>query len=267
MARKRKPAVSSYERRQWLEELEKGKGITQIASDAGRDIRVVKHHIDIALQEREVTRARHDFLVGRLEQHQEDLLNDVRRIRSRVMQFPPHNLEPDDILERKVHDGFKEHIRHVLLKDLREGLQSFHNLVGEYDEMRRKFEKKLLAKEKKLVSTLPQGLILYPWTPRIMEVLDAGGDSGLPYAENKQEDGTYMPSWGAYKLTKSSITKTDLDMVLKAHRKLTSELERYKPLVQEHRLRHAELVGPIAEKLDVISVKRWVPGRCQYCPF
>ena len=267
MARKRKPAVSSYERRQWLEELEKGKGITQIASDAGRDIRVVKHHIDIALQEREVTQARHDFLVGRLEQHQEGLLNDVRRIHSIIMQFPPRNLEPVDPLELKVHDGLKEHFKHVSLKDLREGLQSFQSLVIEYDETRSKFEKELLVKEKELVSTLPQGLTLYPWKPRIMGVLDAGGDSKRSYAKNKGEDGTYRPSWGAYKLTRSSVTKNDLDMILKAHRKLTSKLKRHKPLVQKHRLQHAELVGPIVEKLDVISVKRWVPGGCQYCPF
>ena len=169
VARKRKPAVTQYERLRWVEELEKGKGITQIAKDAKRDIRVVKNHIKIALQEREAAQARRDFLVTRLEQHQQDLLNDIKRINSIIQQFPPRNFGPADPLEKKVHDGLIKHFEDVSLKDLREKLQTYLILVDEYENMRSKCEKELKEKESELLSALPQGLDLYHWTPRIIE--------------------------------------------------------------------------------------------------
>jgi len=267
MARKRKPSVSSYERRQWLEELEKGKGITEISGKAGRDIRVVKRHIDIARQERESSLARHDFLVSRLEQHQQDLLDGVRRIHSVIDLFPPQKIEADDPIEQLVHKGLNEHLNDLSTRELNEGLQKYNTFVIKFDELRHNYELQLLKKEKKLIAKLSSGLNLYPWTPNILKVFDAGGSSDRSYTENKQEDGTYRPSWGAYSLTESPIVKSDLDKVLEAHRKLTLKLKSFKTEVQKIRQQYNQLISQLVDKLDVLLVRRMVPGHCQYCPF
>jgi len=107
----RRPAVSRYERQRFLEELENGVGITEIARRAGRDIRVVKRNLDIAEQDRELARARRGFIRGRLEQHQEDLLAEVSRLKEVARRGSAYSLEPEDCLKRKVHEGLKQHVK------------------------------------------------------------------------------------------------------------------------------------------------------------
>ena len=84
MAKGRRSSITSEERNRWLNELEKGNGngITRIAATARHDIRTVKKHIETARSERYVKQARHDFLLGRLELHNEDILGEVRRMRN-----------------------------------------------------------------------------------------------------------------------------------------------------------------------------------------
>ena len=67
MAREKKTAVSPYERKKWLEQLDSGVGITKIAKAAGRDIRIVKDHIDTAREEVQAANVRKEFLLKRLE--------------------------------------------------------------------------------------------------------------------------------------------------------------------------------------------------------
>lgn len=263
MPRGRKPSVSSYERRRWLEDLEKGKGITQIAEAAKRDIRVVKRHIEIAQQETVVARAHHDFLMGRLELHQEDLLEEVRRLRQVVLKFPPRSLVPDDPMKRKFHEALKEHAKHLRMKPL---LESYEQSAREYHRVHNDVENELAEKEAELVPNLPFTSDLYPWTPRLVEAIEGGGLLGRSYHENKDEYGTYKPSWGEFSLTKSTITKDKFDAVLKAHKKLVSEAEHHLPVVQEHRKQLVDLAELVVGELDVFTIRRLVPGRCNYCP-
>jgi len=267
VARGKRPSVSPYERRRWLEELEKGKGITEISRAAGRDIRVVKRHIEVALEESQIAQTRRDFLLGRLEQHQEDLLAEVQRLRQLVSQYPPRPLEPTDSMQQKVHEALKEHARRLLLWGL---LEVYHHAVREYQEARDGVSRQLAEKEAKQILGLPQEVATYPWTPRLVETLEQGislkGPSGRSYAENKESGGIFRPSWGELSLTRSTITEASLPAVLEAHKKLLSYAERYLPMFQEQRRRLGELADQITRELDVFRLKRLVPGRCKYCP-
>ncbi len=152
MVRRSRLAVSSYDRRLWLEELERGKGITEISRAAGRDIRVVKRHIEMAREEGLIARTRQDFLLGRLERHQGDLLAEVRRMRQLITQYPPPQLIPGDPVQQKIHDALKEHIRRLPMKAL---LELHESAVAEFKQAQESVSSQLAYKEAELISALP----------------------------------------------------------------------------------------------------------------
>ena len=264
MARGTKSAVSAYERQKWLADLDQGKGITQIAQTVGRDIRIVKRHIEVARQERETSRARHDFLLGRLEQHQDDLLNEVRRLRQIIAQFPPRPLESDEPLGKKVHEAFEEHIKRLRLHRL---LESYRNAVLKYDDAKRDAIDHLTSTESKLVASLPSNVETYPWASRLVSVLEREGAPERSYLENKYEGGhRCAPSWSDIVLTSSPIAVTNLVAVVEAHKQLVSEAEPLMANLHDH-IRHVEqLVEATVDELDSLLVRRLAPGQCKYCP-
>jgi len=268
MARGKNPAVSPYERRRWLEELENGKGITEITRAVGRDIRVVKRHIEIAQEERQIAHARRDFLLGRMERHQTDLLTEVQRLKRLIRQYPPTRFIPDDPMERKLHDALKEHTRRLPLKGL---LELYESAVAEFKQARDNACNQVREREAELVSSLPGEVVTYPWTPALLEVLESGmpldESSGRTYAREKHGEGMYEISWGASRLTRSALSEAKVPIIIEAHRKLLSWAGRSRPLFQQHQQRLKELADQVVEELDVYVIKRLVPGRCRYCPF
>jgi hypothetical protein len=266
MARRKKP-ITPYERKRWLEQLENGKGITKIAKDAGHDIRVVQRHIEIALQEREAARARHDFLLSRIEEHQSDLLSEVRRLQKTVLRLPPQPLEPHESTKKKIHQALVEHIKRTSLRRL---LDAYLNAVQEYEQARSHTATEISGIEAKIVSKLPSEVNLYSWATRLVE--PAGKEEQAPehsdrsYQENLGDDGQYKPSWGEFSLTRSSVNEDQLTRVLKAHRELISESASCLLPLRDQRRRLRELGSQVAEELEVLLLKRVITGRCRYCP-
>jgi hypothetical protein len=250
-----------------LEELENGRGVTEISKAAGRDIRVVKRHIEIALEERQIAQVKRDFLLGRLQEHQEDLLAEARRLREAIVRYPPRPLEPEAPMEQKVHEALKEHARRLPLQRL---LESYHLAFAEYKRHRDNVGNELVQKEVDLLSGLREEAVTYPWAPRVIEVLEKREpllmSSDRSYMENKVKDDTYEPSWGDFKLTRSRVPRAILSAVFEAHRELLSHAEQYLPGFEEHRQHLKSLADLIVEELDAFQLKRLVPGRCRYCP-
>lgn len=267
MARGKKPAVTPYERRRWLEQLESGKGITEISRAAGRDIRVVKRHMEVAQEEGHIAHARRDFLLGRLEQHQGDLLVEVQRLRQLITLYPPPSLIPEDSVLQKIHDALREHTKRLPLKGL---LKSYEDTVAEYKQDRVSVSDQLSQKEAELASGLPKEVATYPWTPTLVEALELGlpldESSGRTYVKERQGEGMYKVRWGASHLTHSPVSETEVPVVVDAHKKLLSLAEGYRPLFQGQRRRFRERADLVVEDLDVLVIKRLVPGRCRYCP-
>jgi hypothetical protein len=267
MARGKKPAVSPYERWRWLEELESGKGITEISRAAGRDIRVVKRHIEMAQEERQIAHARRDFLLGRLEQHQADLLTEVQRLRRLISQYPPPQFIPGDPVERKLHDALKEHTSRLPLKGL---LKLYEGAVAEFNQARDSVSNQVGQREAELVSSLPEEVVSYPWTPALVEALESGmpldESCGPTYAWEKQGEGLYQIWWGASRLTRWVVSEAKVPIIVNTHKKLLSWAECCRPPFQQHRQRLKELADLVVEELDVYIIKRLVPGRCRYCP-
>jgi hypothetical protein len=260
--------VSAYERGRWLEDLEKGRGITEIAKAAGRDIRVVKRHLEIGREERALAQARHEFIRSRLELHQEDLLADARRIRDRLARLELRSLEPGNPLHTKIHQGFKEHCRRVLLGRL---LGRWEDEVRGFIQTCNSVRHELEVEEVKISTRLPAGLELYPGTPTAMAHLEGSVRAGK-LVDTKCEpspsaDGAEIHvRRGEHLLTVRPIDPTLYGAVEQAYGELWGLATRsFEPLRALHEGLQS-LANQIVDELDVLILRRYVPGRCLYCP-
>lgn len=264
MARGKKPSVSSYDRRRWLEQLKAGKGITEIARAAKRDIRVVKRHIEVAQEEILKANARKDFLRDLLQQHQDDLLDEVRRLGSIVSLPIPRTLSPGRA-RQKYYDAFKEHLKKSSLKGL---LESYEEIVLEGDRLKKYIMEQLLSSETELKASLPDEAKTYSWVESIVDDLVSGFvPDESAYTREKQSDGAYEIKYKNKNLTRVTLPQKDVEAAVESHKKLVTLARNYQSVVDEYRQRREEIAETITDELDVLAIKRLVPGRCKYCPF
>jgi hypothetical protein len=263
MTRGHKPSISSYDRRRWLEQLNAGTGITEIARVAVRDIRVVKRHIEIASEEVVKASVRKEFMLGRLQQHQDDLLDEVERIRT-VTHLPvPRTLMPGEARNR-IYDAFKEHIKKTALSRL---LDYYEETVEEGNGLKRNITDRLHPAEIEFEKDLPQIVKTTRWISGIAEDLISGYiPDANAYSLQKQIDGTYEVRYKDRKLMRNTVRKEDAGALEASHKKLIELAGEYKAEVNEYRQRRTDITEKIAEELDTLALKRMVPGRCRYCP-
>jgi hypothetical protein len=264
MARGKKPGVSSYERRRWLGQLDAGKGITEIARAAKRDIRIVKRHIEVAREEVMKGNARKEFLLSLLQRHMDDLLDEVGRLTSIVSLPIPRTLIPGRA-RHKYYDALKEHLKKSSLKGL---LELYEEIVLEADQLKQGIMDQLLSSENELKATLPEEAKTYPWIESIVDDLISGfvPDESV-YTQNKQSDGTYEIKYKNRNLTHVTLSRENAESAVELHKKLLSMIYEHKPEIDEYRQRRNDIVEMITDELDVLAMKRLVPGRCRYCPF
>lgn len=268
--RKRRPAISPQERAAWLEQLDSGRGVTAISRASSRDIRVVKRHLAVAQQERDVGRARQDLIRKRLEQHQEDLLAEAGRLRTILGVSTTRSLEPKEELKAKLHGAFREHVRLARLGRL---LREYDTATVEYLDCLASLQSKLGKKETEVVSSLPSAIAMNPWLPPLMEGIVGcawhGRFTEHSYVAEKAEDKGvigYMPCWGGHHLTNAPVGKADIAKFEEAHLRLCEAAQSLVPELQPHSDRLKALAREIKDELDVFLLKRLVQGRCRYCP-
>jgi hypothetical protein len=268
MGRGHNPVISPKERLKWLEKLEDGQGITSISQEAERDIRIIKRNIDLAREERQTIRVRHDFLLGKLEQHQGDLLDEVRRLKEFVTHFPP-KLVPDEPVQNLIREALLEHVNRLPLK----------GLFQRWEETRMNFEKELDAvrldlslRESENKSNLPKEFGTLDWSPSIVEALESepAPDGimlmNLKHYQHPRVKGQYHPYWGATRLTQHPLGKGQTNLVIKAHEELVEYSSKYVPSFDQWRKRFKEISEQVIGELDVFIIKRMVPSKCKYCP-
>lgn len=264
MARGKKPAVSPYDRRRWLEELDSGKGITTIARESGRDIRIVKRHIATAREEVQVAHAKKEFLLGRLQQHQEDLLSEVARLRSTVHLPIARSLTPGDA-RKKIYEALLEHLKKSSLRPL---LGFWEQLVQEGENLKRGLVDKLTPTETELKASLPGAVDTRPWAQPIVDDLMSGYvPDESAYNLRKQRDGTYEITFKNHGLSRSALPEEDAEALANSHRKLVIVAGEYQSEIKKYRQKSKELSEIITDELDTLTMKRMVAGNCRYCPF
>lgn len=272
MPRGSRVQVSDYERRRWLEDLEKGRGITEISRAADRDIRVVKRHIEIAREERELAQARHDFIRSRLELHQDDLLKEAHRIREVLDSRRVQTLQPKTAREQKLHKAFHEHTRRFPVGEM---LAEWESAVGDYIDSRDGIRRELEAQEAKLVSTLtsnfPANVAPYDWTAEVV----ADYESNLLKGTTLTDAYTKLPApdgpqcnilWGRTVLARDPFDETLYPTIEETHGKLRAQADKSFRALHPLGEKVKALASRIVDDLDVFALKRLVSGRCRYCP-
>lgn len=265
--KKKKTAVSSYDRQKWLDYLEGGKGITEISVLADRDIRIVKRHLEIAQEERTVARVRHDFLLGKMAQHHDDLSAEIGRVRHLLSIYPPSNIVPADSLKAKIHYALREHIKRFTLGNL---LEDYENSFAKSRLLKERIRNALSIKETQLNSAFPKEIQLNSWTSTLIAEMDSGRFFNTSfedaYDQRRQHTGAYDVRYLSCALARSYVPENNVARVKTALEALVNAARVYQPEWEEDRRINKEIVAQITEELEVLTVKRLIPGRCSFCP-
>jgi hypothetical protein len=266
MPRGKKNQVSPYERQSWLLQQHSGTGVTAIARTSGRDIRTVKANLVIAEEEAQITSVRHEFLLKRLEEHQNDLLAENGRIKHVVSLYPPGVLTPEDPMMRKIHEALEEHVRGLKVKEL---LNAYDRLRKENNKEKDRIRSLLEMKEKTLLSRF-SNVSTRAWTPRVVDMLESGvlkvEEGGFAYDISQTVDGKSIPAYGSDNLTRMPVIHTEASFLVGTHQELVSGSRQYVPIFSEYREKLKALGDDIIDELNVFSLKRMLPGKCRYCP-
>jgi hypothetical protein len=271
MAKRTKKPISPEEGRHWLEQLERGQGITQISKSAGRDIRIVKRHIEMAREEKELAQARHDFILQRIQHHQGDLLGGVRTLRTWLSGEVPLLSQPTNSIESRLTQALKEHVRSLPLKGL---LESYQRDTEAYLKLRQEVEAQLAKKEEKVLQKLGLEVQTFPWTSDIVrdfaqrlwrekvEPVYGNHDAGGPAGRKAR----YVVTWGGLRLIRAAVDEESAGRIQEAHSRLVTLgadlLEGLRGVAERLKQNRDR---PIYE-LDTLLLKGMVPGRCPLCP-
>lgn len=264
--KKGKKSISPQLGREWLRQLETGTGITRIAKDNNSDVRTVRRYIEKARQERDEVQARRDFLVKKIEEHQEDLLRELVNLQKLLARHAATTLIPDDPERKKIFSALSEHVGDSTVN---KQLKAWENLFAKYTEYKKTVSRELGNEEGDFVSNIPGEPELYSWTAGLLYILESGAtfeQAGKTYRKELQEDGKYKVSWGDRNLTRSGVTDEQADRLIESHKKLVTYAQKYLPGFKKQAQLFKELAGPLMDGLDVYGMKRVVSGRCRYCP-
>ena len=262
----RRRPVTPPERRQWLEKLEGGQGITRIAIDAKRDVRVVKRGIEQARQEGEATQARQGFLKDRLEQHQQALLEEVQRLRGVATQGQVSFLEPEESLKRKVHLGLMDHVERTPLGRM---VTEYREMAEGYRKAHSEVENEVQAAFRKLLPSVPPGVMGDSWPTTVLWVVEdvvAGKAVWSRDYEKAPHEGAYHLHWMGRRPTSKPLDEETFPRVATVHENLMDVAELWLPRMTQKRQELKALGVRLADGLEDLLVKGLVSGRCRYCP-
>ena len=274
MPRSSKPNVSVVERIRWLNELERGKGITEISKAAGRDIRIVKRHIEAAREERVWAQARAEFLRSRLERHQEDILDQVQECRAICARPDPTAITGFDLNRRnrpRMYQALQEHLSRL---DVKQQWNSFVRVIDEYLEARKQFQREVTKEEHRLLESLPE-IGVHPWHDHISDMVESESWKSksfrraysAPQPSKGLEDSlAFHLSYGEFSLLKSGVDYPVIESVQRAHESLVAIAEDLSERLATPIEALNNLAPEISYQLETILLKRMVPGRCELCP-
>lgn len=270
--RVRKPPVRPETRRDWLKRNEEdGESPPQIAASDGFDIRTVRKQVQLARGEREVREARGSVLRNAVELHYKDLCRVADSVKTQVKQGKTAWLSEEDGL---LWSALREHMPR---SPLWRRITRWNQVVNELDAIRGETERDLvsvLREDDRLSPILDageDGAILGMASAITVQMTNhAQGFEGLNVNQHFRVkpagEGYVTVDYGPAHMGKvQSGHEAIIREALVDYESKPTALEHYDPtrkLYDEmERLRRA-----VREELDVITLRRIVPGKCRYCP-
>ncbi|OGN89042.1 MAG: hypothetical protein A2158_02240 [Chloroflexi bacterium RBG_13_46_14] len=266
----RKPIVKEDTRREWLRRFESGESLEDIAKKESFDIRTVKRQVDKAEEECASKEVRQAVLRNALLDHFQDMVYLVEKVMEFINAKATVSLEPE---KEKLLDGLRQHLpRSPIFKCLNrwELLQKGKAEINQKISGRLLDIKVLLKLGGDDIKDLPKENYsslrdilnhqIECWSTGV-KALDVSRDfvmkdTGELVDVNYGRYNIGMMSKDTGNRLKNAISKIEQKILKWEEVKKLGEL-----YIEETRLRNKLL-----DELQVIKLRRVVPGRCRYCP-
>jgi len=248
-----------------LQQYEEEGGITKMAERENRDVRVVKRHIEIAMEERDLGGARRDFIRGRLDRHQDDLLGEVSRLRRLVASGAIQELTPSEPVPQKVHQGFVDHIRR---HSLNRSYRTYTGLAHQFRDELEKLSDQLASIIRSTGDVIPPDALSSLWVRRVVEGAMRSAEHGeLLNREHSKE----AEERGMLQVLGGEVTQKPLDddlfaEALKLHHRLCDVADQWLPHLRKRQTKMRVQGAQVADEMDSLLARHMLPGKCRYCP-
>jgi len=269
--RNKKNPIKPDQRREWLRRYEQGEKPPQIADSDEVDVRTVRKHIGLAIQEREAKEARSTVLRNALEGHYGDLRHFAERLDSQIAGQPPVSPSTrDDYLRASL----RQHLPRSPIWRYLARLDILHQRVA---QSKHGVETRL-GQEAWADSRLDpflsdsEPVVIHGIVGILSSQAEqwAQGYRGLNLEENlvrePAEEGFVNLRYGAWQMGKVKNEQVAIIKdVLKDFESSITAWDEYRDLEKSH----AELKRVrknLRDELAVIILRRIVPGKCKYCP-
>ncbi len=265
--------ISPALRQEWLEAYERGRGTVQIARETSRSVRTVKEHIARAQEERTQLEVRKGLLRTAYQRHFDDLMGAASRLQQQV-----------HVTEGAGAPGNEDHVTGLLRQALRSHLPR-SGLWKALETWRGGTMQQLAAREEAVrlfARRVEEELSRRGVDPRVIgdghgwreslrwalqQAVEGGTLAGMEYQEVPGEGDLASLAWGAFGLA-GAVDAPTRGVLRAMHAHLVSEV-RQSPVLHalreaQQRIRGARM--QVDAEVDVVLLRRIVPGRCKLCP-
>ena len=260
---------SVLEERQWLSEYEAGTGMEEIAKKARRATSTVWKGIEKARQEREARVVHEGLLRDAYQRHFEDLL-DVAKPLKQNTELPSSSgiLALADRRTEMLRDGLRSHIPDSPLWG---ACREWHRHSLQIEEIATDIKASLGELVDQAVSRRGSALDRGGWVGSLWFAIatTARGDSldDLVYQIVQTEEGPSI-RWGPHALSAGQADEAALAATREKHQEMVEQVTAGEMVsrLKDQRRRWAEVRDTIEEEVEVLRLRRLLPGRCKLCP-
>ncbi len=276
MPKKKKPSVTPGQRRDWLRRVEiDAESPPTIAEKDSYDVRTIRKQIELARQERDVREAKLMVLRDAMVDHYKDLCNLAGNINSEVEKNKPIS---EDLTTSLIYSALQQHIpRSVIWKNIDRWNTGHRKLVEINSEIQELLRKKILSEPRLNFMDLSgnEQIILNLiefFTLRIDQRVKGVSCLDIEEYFHVEHKGgqLYAAMVGAYNVGPINPEKEEeqVSILKRVLYDFVSDIAEWGKIeeLQETYNELKNLRKSIVEELEVIKLRRIVPGRCKYCP-
>ena len=252
----KKPSVKPITRREWFRRVEEGESALQIAEAEKYDVRTVRTQIEIERQEREKREARSMVLRNALEDHYKDICEYAQKLESLLNS--ERNTLPV-LRENPMWTSLSQHLpRYKMWKNFDKWERIRDEMYMAEQELNMKLEKQLQSELKSESESEYKGSLKEKsLTPRMIEALASHIGGAAKGQTERLSEFDYRKMSEDDKPDALKLAKVILEKVPQ-----WPEFDKLSLFWKEL----AQIKRELRDELEVIRLRRVVPGRCRYCP-
>ena len=268
----KKPVVGDEQRKDWLERYELGESPPKIAKKDGFDVRTVRTHIEMAKEERELKEARSTVLRNALELHYADLCGFSERLQSQILTLHTVSFTDTDLL---LQDSLKQHIPR---SPIWRYITKWNSLHQKITELKEKYRPKLdeevrqYSKLGALPSRIRTGVVEAIIAASVFQFEQwTQGYRGLKLEEDiypKQPSGVERDDFRYGFSRMGKVREEHVPIITEVFGDFETRIKEYDEYKdsEKYHIELRKLMQNLQDELNIIRLKRVVPGRCKYCP-